>query len=905
MTNRDLQNRLIDLLESGHTVLAETERFVHQARQKFRRKKLDSGLAAWDSPAIFTLNRWLDSFWSESWADEWPASHFTRWRLLRECLDHLPPPGPISPDMGLVHLLDESFEHLLRYGMDPGRGEAGNRLIEWRREIWRLFSGELSRAGLFHPAQLPQKILDIFDRLPRPASRMAFAGFEFAGYWEKKLLGALQKATGAEFFPLPIGCGQPAETLAFSDPGQEITGLMENLLASAAGLPLHEIAVVALDSEFYSPAIANGLEDILGEPLAGTRAAYNLSPDRDLAGEPLFHAALLPLRFAAGGRMRRDLFTLLRSPYYGFFSRWSRKLAHWDRVWRNERIDSGLDALLGAVRSAAGEIFAEGGREIGAALAPFLANGGKTASFWAENLRRLWTRFEFPVVANDLDEISRQGLDDLLGRFENDFGRTEITVSEFTELLTSAASRVRVQKTGLEDAGIQVLGRLDARGLAFSKVFVPGLVSGALPQPVRALPLLGPSERKRVLGGTPESQFTFARYLFGNLRASAPEITLSRPAMNREGEISLPSPFWPRESEQKRYPVIPWKDPLPAMQRAEWVQQSISGMPPEQGEPFLPGPEDFRMSPLPFTEPVAVSALHSAILCPALFIFRHILRLEELPEIEAGIPPLERGQKIHEILASFVSRAGPDVRSGDATLDDLAKLLEKVVREKLAPHLFEASWQVELDRLTGRPDFPGLLHRWLEEEWKSIEEGWSWLAVESPFTGMDLAGCAARLKGRLDRIDRRPDQGLICWDYKTGSIPARKDVRENYAQPQLPAYLLAVSRGLVRGVGAEGGGCVMEAGGGAVGGGFGVERGVGVERGGCGAGYVDLSTPGNVRRLLFFDPAEDNAASLSEWEKTVAAALNRIAAGDISPLWLEANNPCEEKCPYREICGAP
>jgi len=36
------------------------------------------------------------------------------------------------------------------------------------------------------------------------------------------------------------------------------------------------------------------------------------------------------------------------------------------------------------------------------------------------------------------------------------------------------------------------------------------------------------------------------------------------------------------------------------------------------------------MSPLPFTEPVAVSALQSAILCPGLFVFRHILRLEEL-----------------------------------------------------------------------------------------------------------------------------------------------------------------------------------------------------------------------------------------------------------------------------------
>ena len=114
------------------------------------------------------------------------------------------------------------------------------------------------------------------------------------------------------------------------------------------------------------------------------------------------------------------------------------------------------------------------------------------------------------------------------------------------------------------------------RGLSFRKVFIPGLVSGSFPQPVRPLPLLSSSERRMVLGGTIESQFAFARHLYANFLAAAPQIALSRPAISKDGEICIPSPFWTEEGERKIDAVIPWKHSLPAMQRARWVRQSIS-----------------------------------------------------------------------------------------------------------------------------------------------------------------------------------------------------------------------------------------------------------------------------------------------------------------------------------------
>ncbi len=713
--------------------------------QNFAGKSSIQGLPPGDSPSIFTLNRWLDSLWSESWADECPRLISRAGGSSQELSR---PPAPARADigdMGLVHLLDESFEHLLRYGMDPGRGEAGNRLIEWRREVWQLFSGELSRARSVPSRAASAKILDIFDAaLPRPPGWHS-RGSSLPGTGRQNFWAHFRKATGAEFSPFPSGAGSLLKTLAFSDPDQEITGLMENLLASAAGLPLHEIAVVALDSDFYSPAIANGLEDILGEPLAGTRAAYNLSPDRDLAGEPLFRAALLPLRFAAGGRMRQDLFTLLRSPYYGFFSRWSRKLTHWDRIWRNERIDTGLDALLGAVRSVAGEVFAEGGREIGAALAPFLIHGGRAASVWAENLRRLWAQFEFPVAANDLDEISRQNLDALLARFENDFGRTEITVPEFTELLVSAASRVRVQKTGLEEAGIQVLGRLDARGLAFSKVFVPGLVSGARPQPVRPLPLLCPSERKKVLGGTPESQFIFARYIFGNLLASAPEITLSRPAMNREGEISLPSPFWPREREEKARSGNRLERHASGDAAGLMGPAKISGMLPGIANP--PGrPRRFPHEPSPLhrTGRGKRAAVRDSL--PGTVCFPPHPAPGGTAEIEAGIPPLERGQKNHEILA-YLYR-GPVLTFVPAMrpLIDLANSWKKSSGKSLRRTSPKPRGRSNWIASRGRSDFPGSFSGGSKRSGKISREGcpgWRWIP-RSPAWTLPVAPSASR-----------------------------------------------------------------------------------------------------------------------------------------------------------------
>ncbi|MFZ0928052.1 MAG: PD-(D/E)XK nuclease family protein [Syntrophobacteraceae bacterium] len=885
MTNQDLQNRLLVLLENGYTVLAETERLVHQVQRQFRLRRIEEGKPGWDAPKIFTLNRWMENLWMELWPEEMPASSsFLRWQFLKDCTHEAPPPEPSSPDIELIHLLDESFEQCLRFALDPAGGQDVSPLIGWRRQIWRSFDDRLARSGLFHPARLPEKIAQRLAGMEREPSwsRMAFVGFEFAGHWEKYLLEELQKKVGAVFFALPAGKAQPSR-LVYSDPEQEITGLMENLLLAVREQAPHEIAVVLCDSEFYSPAISNLLRDILGEPIRGQLAAYNLCPDLNMCAQGLYNAAVLPIRCALGGEKRNDLFTFLRSPYYGSFSRWNRRLSLWDRTWREKSIESGIDPLLEAVRDSAEEIFPDGCSGIRAAIAPFLEAGVKTVFKWAETLRRIWAALQFPVLANELDRITWDNLVQIISEFATVFGNTSLSAHEFFEFLAAAASHARVQKSGFEDAGIQVLGRLDARGLSFEKIFIPGLVSGSFPQPVRSLPLLSSSERPKVLGGTIESQFAFARHLYANFLAAAPQIALSRPAIAKDGQICIPSSFWTEDGAKKIDAVIPWKHSLPAMQRARWVRQSISKITfpaqIESVEAFCqPDRSRFQIQPLPIVNQISVSELQSALLCPARYFFRYVLGLEELDEFEPGIPALQRGRNVHSILASFVLRAREKLCEANLEFEGLSDLLKKTITDVIGSRLSQAVWQVELDRLIGKPGHPGLFLKWLAAERERILDGWSWMAVERPFEDLEIYGCQVRLKGRLDRIDSHPERGIICWDYKTGRLPRRTEVIDRNNEPQLPAYLLALSRGKVTGAPKA--------------------------DDNCGAGFIELRSAGSMKHQVMFDPAEQHGPFLKDWEECVATALNSIFAGDVPPLWLKEGRACEENCVYGGICGS-
>ncbi len=269
----------------------------------------------------------------------------------------------------------------------------------------------------------------------------------------------------------------------------------------------------------------------------------------------------------------------------------------------------------------------------------------------------------------------------------------------------------------------------------------------------------------------------------------------------------------------------------------------------------------------------------TALSCPLRFVLEEILGIQDLADIEAGLDPRERGQKLHEVLARFVKKTGYCLPPPG---EDLA-LLQEVAREVLAPEKADPHWLAEWHRWFGDDHTPGLLPAWLEKERERQAQGWRWLAAEASFQGLDRPGWVFALKGRLDRVDGHPEQGeLVVWDYKTGEIPGPAKVFEDQEEFQLPAYLLAVREGKV----------TLD------------QAALAV----LVAGFIGLKSPreDHLQHQDFAGHKHRWEEVLGAWEERVRRLGERLAAGDLSPDPRPAPRKSSEGacsyCPYPLLC---
>lgn len=192
----------------------------------------------------------------------------------------------------------------------------------------------------------------------------------------------------------------------------------------------------------------------------------------------------------------------------------------------------------------------------------------------------------------------------------------------------------------------------------------------------------------------------------------------------------------------------------------------------QQPTPSVPG------AAVPQT--VSTSAYNSLVACPYQFYARHVLRLNELDEVPAGMEKRDYGELVHEILSRFhqqyPSVAGQPAQQMEACLRALSEQAFRV----LITHDFEArAW----------------LERWLDAlpayiAWQADNEseGWSYVEAESAFE-VQLDGVT--LRGRIDRLDTNGADTRVL-DYKTqGDYILRGKLEQAGEDVQLPSYLLA------------------------------------------------------------------------------------------------------------------
>ncbi|MBI4809494.1 MAG: PD-(D/E)XK nuclease family protein [Nitrosomonadales bacterium] len=179
-------------------------------------------------------------------------------------------------------------------------------------------------------------------------------------------------------------------------------------------------------------------------------------------------------------------------------------------------------------------------------------------------------------------------------------------------------------------------------------------------------------------------------------------------------------------------------------------------------------------------ERISISGYNSLVACPYQFYARHILRLNELDEVQEAIEKRDYGERVHGILQRFHEQypqvSGRDMEEMEAAL---RRISEEVFADLLAQDFAARAW----------------LARWYKSlpaylEWQAENEaqGWRYAESESAFD-WQLEG--VRLRGRIDRLDVRGEEKLVL-DYKT--LDAQKlsnKLKEPGEDVQLACYAYA------------------------------------------------------------------------------------------------------------------
>jgi ATP-dependent helicase/nuclease subunit B len=177
---------------------------------------------------------------------------------------------------------------------------------------------------------------------------------------------------------------------------------------------------------------------------------------------------------------------------------------------------------------------------------------------------------------------------------------------------------------------------------------------------------------------------------------------------------------------------------------------------------------------------VSISAYNSLVACPYQFYARHILRLNELDEVQEGIEKRDYGERVHDILRRFHERY-PQVSGHPA--DELEATLRRISEEVFADLL-----QQDFAARAWLARWFAALPAYLEWQAENEAQGWRYAEAESDFD-WELEGI--RLRGRIDRLDVKEQEKCVL-DYKTQSEQVlRNKLREPGEDVQLACYAYA------------------------------------------------------------------------------------------------------------------
>lgn len=776
------------LLETGVIVTA-SDRLSRQLRLLHARQCEAKGQQVWARPAIVSWAVWLRECHDA---------------LLDQAINAGPAPPAVLSQQQAETVWQQIIEHseagagLLQAGATAAAAyEAWDLLCGWQVAPTELaqydhtdvqaFAGWLQdylarseQEGWLDPARLADHVAAaIRDRRLALPPCIYLAGFDEPRPQQRSLFTVLNEH-GCETRELaPVDTpGADCRQRPCADSATEIRAAAHWARQQLERDPDQNIGVVVHDLAKQREAIARVFDEVLCPalrlPHADGERPYNISLGRPLSEAPLVHDALLALELAAGPVSWTTVSALLRSPFLVGADSEADNRARLDARLRRrgrEQIglrdlhyhagEAGCPILLRTIEQCQSLLEQAEGRQ-GAATHAGRISEWLTALGWSHG--RSLSSEEYQTV-NAWWELLGEfaSLDAYAGRFH---WRQAIT-----RLKRLADNRLFQPQSAA--APVQIMGLLEATGLQFDRLWIMGLYDDVWPASPRPHPLL-PIPLQRHYGmphATAERELDYARHTTDRLLASAPEVIASWPQQDGDAELRASPllaelPLFQTDNEAAG-------DLIHMLFNNQSALEPYSDEPPPAWQPH----EALRGG---------TAVLKNQAACPFRAFAEHRLHARPLEEPVPGLDAAGRGALVHEVMRVIWSELGD--QAALLALDETAQsaLVSRCVETALsdwerknASQLPQRFREVESARLQS-----------LAGDWLQLDRERSPFSVQARESEQKITIEGLELRGRIDRLDKLPDDRRLIIDYKTGRIDRRVWLDERPDDPQLPLYAL-------------------------------------------------------------------------------------------------------------------
>ena len=776
---------------TGAVVVTPNKRMARHLVALHDRERRAEGRTVWPAPTIVPWGAWLERLWLDVLAAGCradpprrvtPAQSAFLWSRL-VAAEGL----PLMDERGAAELAAKAWSLVHAWGAGGpswrGWSDGADDVAVFARWAESYRAG-LARLSALDDAELPDWLASCAAEVPTwRTATTALVGFIEYSPQQERVLDAMREA-GMRLvrhgsLPDEEGAIGRARRTEAATPRDEIGRALHwarkramahadaTIVIAIGDLDRRREEVQALADEILCPALQwPGREE--------SPRPYNLSGGVSASDVPLIATALELIALSHAPLPMARAAVLARSPYLASSEvDWQRR-ARLEKTWLSE---GWREVSLTSVVAAVG---AED-----RAFAPLLAaveRGPKGHALlspraWVEAWRDLLQGAGWPGerTLSSVEWQARSAWDELLAEFAA-LGAVapELRRADAIGALVALARSTTFQAES-PPAPIQILGVLEAAGLAVDGLWVAGLAADtwpAAPQPNSLLPLAWQRERN-VPRSTAVRELEYARALVAQWASAAPEVVFSYAATSDEHRQTISSLVQPAA-------VRADEDPDPTTALAQFTSEHLHEVVDDDRAPPVAGGSEIRGG---------AGLLAAQGDCPFKAVARFRLRAEAWPSPVDGYSALERGILVHAAVAAFWR----DVRD-HATLitlpeHELARRIDAAVasaiqcisaaRRSRLPPVVAAGEATRLARIVAS---------WLAE-FERPRPPFSVIEVEAS-RPLSLAGLHLSL--RLDRLDALADGGIAIIDYKTGKVssPPQWFDRRPLA-PQLGLYWLS------------------------------------------------------------------------------------------------------------------